>query len=110
MTPATPHAKGTPRRMRSGKVVLPVVAVLLIALALGSRACGTDAQNVSQQQALEIATAAAGFPVTDSRVQFVRQGMQSMPAWVVGVKGSDGEAKTFVIDGRNGSIIRIVSE
>jgi len=99
-------ATGAPRRMRPARVVLPVVALVLVALAIGSRACSPD-PTLGQEQAVAVATAEAGFPVVEHQVRFVRQGINQRPAWVVGVRAADGQAKTFVIDARDGAVLRV---
>lgn len=99
-------AERGPRRMRSARVVIPVVIALLIVVVLGARQC-SPAPAVDQTEAVAIATQAAGFPVVEHQVRFVRQGIRNQPAWVVGVKAADGAAMTFLIDGRDGSIDRV---
>lgn len=94
--------------MRPAKVVLPVVALVLIVVALSIRTCGPN-PKVDQAGAVVIATEQAGFPVVESQVRFVRQGIREQPAWVVGVKAADGRAKTFLIDARDGAITRVES-
>lgn len=89
--------------MRSAKVVLPVVALVLLAVAISARTCSPEPQ-IKQAEAVAIATKNAGFPVVKSQIRFVRQGIDQRPAWVVGVKAADGRARTFVIDARNGTI------
>lgn len=100
--------KGEARRMRPAKVVLPLVIGLLVLVAVGMRMCN-PAATVDQAKAVSIASTAAGFPVTEYEVRFIRQGISSEPAWVVGVRAADGRAKTFVINGRDGSIDRVES-
>ena len=95
-----------PRRMRPARVVIPVAIAPLVLVALGARQC-SPAPAVDQSEAVAIATAAAGFPVVEHQVRFVRQGIRNQPAWVVGVKAGDGRAMTVLIDGRDGSIDRV---
>jgi hypothetical protein len=102
---ADPAAVGRgPRQMRSGRVVIPLVLLLLVALALGTRACGDRGTAVDQDEAVAIAEEAAGFAVAQHQVRFIRQGVDQTPGWVVGLRGVDGEALTMVIDARTGEI------
>lgn len=94
--------------MRPAKVVLPVVALVLIAVAISARTCSSEPW-IKQADAVAIATKNAGFPVVESQIRFVRQGIDERPAWVVGVKAADGRARTFVIDARDGTINRVES-
>jgi len=95
-----------PRRMRPARVVIPVALAILVLVALGARQC-SPAPAVDQEEAVAIATQAAGFPVVEHQVRFVRQGIRNQPAWVVGVRAEDGSARTYLIDGRDGSIDRV---
>ncbi|MFM7693520.1 MAG: hypothetical protein ACKO7U_04340 [Actinomycetota bacterium] len=99
-------AEPGPRRMRPARVVIPVVLGLLVLVAVGARLCSPE-PAVDQARAVAITTDAAGFPVVEHQVRFVRQGIRNEPAWVVGVKAADGTAMTFLIDGRDGSIDRV---
>lgn len=105
---AGPAGAGEPRRMRPARVVLPLVIGLLALVAVGVRMCNPE-PAVDQAAAVRIASTAAGFSVAEHEVRFIRQGIRNEPAWVVGVKAADGQAKTFVIDGRDGSIDRVES-
>lgn len=93
-----------PRSMRSGRVVIPLVLLLLVALALGTRACGDRGTAIDQDEAVAIAEAAAGFPVAQHQVRFIRQGVDQTPGWVVGLRGEGDEAVTMVVDARTGEI------
>lgn len=73
-----------------------------------ARSCGSSQQEVSQEEAVEIATDAAGFEPCAQRgcvvVRALRQGIPSRLYWVVGLAKSidaDGAptgAKTFLVD------------
>ncbi len=73
-----------------------------------ARTCGSSNQEVSQEEAVEIATEQAGFePCAETGcvvVRALRQGIPSRLYWVVGLAESideDGRAvgtKTFLVD------------
>lgn len=88
--------------IRSARVVIPLVIVLFALAALGSRACSSQEIRVTQEEAVAIAYAEAGFEVERHRVRFIRQGVREQPAWVVGVAG-EGINKTFLVDARTGA-------
>ena len=87
---------------------------MLLAAVLVARSCGSANQEISQDEAIEIATEQAGFePCTQTGcvvVRALRQGIPSRLYWVVGLAesiGPEGEqrgTKTFLIDVTTGDV------
>jgi hypothetical protein len=87
--------------------------VLLAALA-ASRSCASHNREVSQDEAVEIATEAAGFtPCTERSCVVVRAVQRGIPVrlyWIVGLAESLDESgrplrfRNFVIDAETGDI------
>jgi hypothetical protein len=81
--------------------------VLLAAVAV-ARTCGSSNQEVSQEEAVAIATAEAGFePCSETGcvvIRALRQGIPSRLYWVVGLaqaldaEGRPTRTKTYLID------------
>ena len=57
--------------------------MVLLAAFLVSRSCGSSDPDVSQDEAVEIATGAIDFRAECYQIRFLRQGVQSRPFWFV---------------------------
>ena len=81
---------------------------MLLAAVAVARTCGSSNQEVSQEEAVEIATAEAGFePCSETGcvvIRALRQGIPSRLYWVVGLaealdaEGRPTRTKTYLID------------
>lgn len=95
--------------------VLALVAVLVAALAV-ARTCGKHEDEVSQEEAIELAEGEAGFAPCEQPgcvvVRAVQQGIPPRLVWIVGLAetlGPDGKperAETFVVDAATGEVTR----
>lgn len=91
-------------RIRSPRVLLAALAVLLVLGLLASRSCNPGTGAISQERAIELAIAEAGFAPTDTRVRMIRQGVPSRPYWLVGLREPGGGAVTFEVDAETGAV------
>ena len=62
---------------------MAILVVVLVAAFLVSRSCGSTNPDVSQDEAVEIATGAIRFEAECFQIRFLRQGVQSQPYWIV---------------------------
>jgi hypothetical protein len=79
-----------------------------------ARSCGSSHQEISQDEAIEIATEAAGFEPCEQTgcvvVRALRQGIPSRLFWVVGLaEGIDADGaptgtKSFLVDALTGDV------
>jgi len=93
--------------------MLLLLAVLVAAFA-ASRSCGGHNREISQDEAIEIATDAAGFtPCTEQSCVLVRAIQRGIPVrlyWIVGLaesldqNGRPARFRNFVIDAETGVI------
>jgi hypothetical protein len=96
------------RRSPTWPRVAVVAAVLVLAFVV-SRSCG-DSQ-VTQEEALAIATELVDFTPEDPQIRFLRQGINRQPFWVISLStlSPDGEryAKLAVIriDATTGEVV-----
>jgi hypothetical protein len=89
--------------------------VLLAALAV-AQTCGSSQQEISQDEAVQLATERAGFEPCDETgcvvVRALRQGIPSRLYWLVGLAkavDADGEqvgTKTYLVDVATGEVTR----
>ncbi len=87
---------------------MALLALVLVAALAVARTCGSSNQEVSQEEAIEIATAEAGFePCSETGcvlVRALRQGIPSRLYWVVGLaerldaQGRPIQTKTYLVD------------
>lgn len=114
---ATEPPSGARRGLRDstlGRLAL-LVLVLLAALAV-TRTCGSRDQQISKDEAIEIATENASFEPCEQTgcvvVRALGQGIPSRLVWIVGLAealGPDGKPtrfENFEIDASTGAIIR----
>jgi hypothetical protein len=96
-----------------GKLLL-LVLVLVAAFAV-ARTCGSANQNVSKEEAIEIATRNVGFePCRQSGcvvIRALRRGIPSRLYWLVGLadeldaEGQQVRARTVLIDVETGEVV-----
>jgi uncharacterized membrane protein YkoI len=91
-------------RIRSPRVLIVALVVLLALGLVAARSCGPGTGAISQERALELAIAEAGFTPTDSRIRMIRQGVPSRPVWLVGLRAPEGGAVTFEVDAATGAV------
>ncbi len=89
-----------------------VVVVLLVAAFVVSRSCAKSEIQVSQDEALAIATALVDFEPENPQIRFLRQDLDRHPFWIVSMStlSRDGERFTNLatarIDAGNGEVVQ----
>jgi hypothetical protein len=96
--------------------MLALLALVLLAALAVSRTCGSAQQEVSQDEAVALATEEAGFePCSESGcvvVRALRQGIPSRLYWLVGLaeaideNGNQIGTKSFLVDVTTGDVTR----
>lgn len=100
------------RRAPTWPRVAVVVAVLVGAF-LVSRSCGTSDIKVTQEEAVEMATAEAGFEPADTQVRLLRQGIDRHPFWIVSLSTLSPDGDTYAdlavarVDATSGDIVEL---
>ena len=89
---------------------------MLVAALLVARTCGSHNRQISQDEAIEIATERAGFTPCDAQgcvmIRAIQRGIPTRLVWVVGLAESldaDGRPtrfKNFIVDAETGEITR----
>lgn len=89
--------------------------MLLAALAV-ARTCGSHDEEISQEEAVELATAEAGFTPCSERgcvvVRAVQRGIPTRLYWLIGLAealGEDGRptrTESYLIDAETGDVAR----
>jgi hypothetical protein len=92
-----------------------LVLVLLVAAGV-ARTCGSHGEEITQEEAMEIATDRADFTPCSQpgcvMVRAVQQGIPTRLVWIVGLAedldatGRPTRYQNFVIDARTGDVIR----
>lgn len=88
---------------------------MLLAALLVSRTCGAQPQDVSKDEAIEIATNAAGFTPCEQPgcvvVRAVQRGIPTRLVWIVGLaedlddEGEPTRFRNFLVDAQTGEIL-----
>ncbi|MCI0633925.1 MAG: PepSY domain-containing protein [Actinobacteria bacterium] len=93
-----------------------LLGLILLAALLVARTCGSHRQEVSREEAIEIATNEAGFTPCTERgcviTRAVQRGIPTRLVWIVGLAESldeDGRPvrfANFLVDARTGEVAR----
>jgi hypothetical protein len=112
--PAEPAARRDLRDSLWGRAL--ILGVLLVFTLLVSRTCGSGADEVTQQEAVEIAIESASFVPCDQEgcvlVRALNQGIPTRLVWIVGLAdrlNADGEpvrVENFEVDAQTGEVTR----
>ena len=108
-TPSTDTERSRDLRDRPlGRLAL-VVAVLAVAL-LSTRACQSS-DNVSSEQAIELARAEATFAPERTQVRLVQRGIPPRDYWAVslytvGATGAPAKVEVFLVDRATGTLTK----
>ena len=87
------------------------LALLLLAF-LVSKSCGSVGDEVSQEEAVEIARDEIDYEADRVGVRFLPQGFQSRPSWAVSLSTVDAQGEltrvtVVVVDGETGEILEV---
>ncbi len=86
-----------------------VVAAVLVLAFVVSRSCGQT--QITQEEALAIATGLVDFTPEDPQVRFLRQGIDRRPFWIVSLSTVSPDGNRFTdlaivrIDATNGKVV-----
>jgi len=89
---------------------------VLVAALFVARTCGSHNRQISQDEAIEIATEQAGFEPCDEQgcvmIRAIQRGIPTRLVWVVGLAENldeDGQPtrfKNFIVDAETGEAVR----
>ena len=92
------------------------IAVLLAVTAFAAQSCQQSQVRLSEEQAIEVARAQAGFDPERTQIRLVRQGLTAHPYWAVSFSvpaaSGDGYAKltTVRVDANTGKVAAVTRE
>ena len=89
------------------------VAALLVLIVVVSRTCQQDEIQLTQEEAIELATEQVRFEPDNTQIRLLRQGLDRHPFWIVSLSIGDLEGQVFEqlavvrIDATSGEVVEV---
>jgi hypothetical protein len=90
-----------------------VVAAVLVLAFIFSRSCADSEIEISQDEAMAIATGLVDFTPEDPQIRFLRQGIDRHPFWIVSLSTLSADEQTYDdlvvvrIDATSGDVVEL---